>query len=73
MKTNTLLKIINPMLALMFVSQIITGLMHGMIPHKIYEVIHGGGAGALIFLVIIHVFLNWNWVKANFLADRRKS
>jgi len=71
MKTNTLLKIVNPVLAVVFLFQIISGLMHGVIPRELFETIHGSSAGILMFCVIIHLFLNWNWVKSNFFKQKR--
>jgi hypothetical protein len=69
MKTGAILKIVNPILAVVFIFQIITGLMHGIIPHEVHETLHGGGASVLILCVIVHVILNWNWVRANFLTS----
>ena len=70
MKKNTLLKIINPILAIVFIYQISTGLMHEIIPKNRFETIHGTGGIVLLICVIIHLILNWNWVKVNFLKKR---
>ena len=67
MKTNIFLKILNPILAVVLLIQIITGLLHGIFTRDMFETIHGSGAGILLACVILHLFLNWGWVKANFL------
>jgi len=67
MKTNILLKVLNPILAIVFLFQITTGLMHGIFPRELFETVHGGCAGALFLCVILHLSLNWKWVKTNFL------
>ena len=48
MKTNFLLKIVNPILAVVFLFQITTGLMHGIISRELFGKIHGGNAGVLM-------------------------
>jgi len=67
MNKNTFLKIVNPILACVLLFQVTTGMMHGIFPHELFETIHGSGGGALTLCVIIHVILNWGWVKTNFL------
>ena len=70
MKKSTLLKIVNPILAGVFLYQVVTGLTHEIIPESIFETVHVAGAFTLIFFVIIHLILNWNWVKLNFFKKR---
>jgi hypothetical protein len=67
MKTNIFLKILNPILAVVLVFQVVTGLLHGILPKEMFETIHGTSAGILMACVILHLLLNWNWIKANFL------
>lgn len=66
MKRNFILKILNPILAILFLNQFLTGLLHDAIPKKAYEVLHEGGGVAFACAILLHVLLNWNWVKANF-------
>jgi uncharacterized membrane protein YfcA len=67
MKTNIILKIVNPLLAVALVFQVVTGLLHGILPREMFETIHGTSAGILMVFVILHLLLNWNWIKANYL------
>lgn len=63
---NFLLKVINPMLGVLLINQVLMGLLHGMLPRKAFEVMHEGGGIAFTIVAVLHVILNWNWIKANF-------
>lgn len=67
MNKNLWLKIINPILLILIVSQAFTGLFHHSIPDELFEIIHEGGGIALIIVSLIHLVLNWNWVYANYI------
>lgn len=67
MNKNAVLKILNPLLGVLILNQPLTGLLGGVLPKDVFEFMHEGG-GVLLFLgVVLHVILNWNWVRANFL------
>ena len=66
MSKTKALKILNPILALLFLSQACTGLLHSSIYYKVYDVVHGGGGIALIVAGLLHIYLNWAWVRSNF-------
>ena len=72
MKRSSLLKILNPILALLFLNQILTGLLHDAIPKEAYEFLHEGGGICFAVAAVLHVILNWNWVKANFYRKNPK-
>ena len=65
MKRNSVLKILNPILALLFLNQILAGLFHQSLPRNVFEILHQGGGIILATATLLHVILNWNWVKAN--------
>ena len=69
MNKTRALKILNPILAVLFLNQSCTGLIHGALPHEAYELLHGGGGIVLMIAVWLHVYLNWNWIRANFLKS----
>jgi len=71
MMRNSVLKVLNPILGVLLVSQVVTGLLHGSLSHEAYEILHEGGGILFAVTAVMHVILNWNWVKANFL--RRKA
>ena len=63
MKTNPILKILNPVLAILFLNQILTGILHDAIPKQAYEFLHEGGGISFAVVAGLHVILNWNWIK----------
>jgi hypothetical protein len=67
MKKNSLLKIINPIIGLLMLNQIITGMLGFKLPHEAFEIFHKGGGFILAGLVVVHLLLNWSWIKANYL------
>ena len=72
MKRNSVLKVLNPILAILFLNQILTGILHDVIPKNAYEFLHEGGGTFFAVAAVLHVILNWNWVKANFYKKKPK-
>ena len=72
MKRNYILKILNPVLAVLFLNQILTGILHDAIPKEAYEFLHEGGGISFAVAAVLHVILNWNWVKTNFYRRNSK-
>jgi len=68
---NMLLKIVNPLLGIAFLVQIVSGYLIGQ--GGIFYEIHENCAMALIVLVLAHIVLNWNWIRANFLSRKAKA
>jgi hypothetical protein len=66
MKRNTALKILNPVLVVLFINQAITVLFLDELPSWAFQVFHKTGGGILLALIAIHFILNFNWVKANY-------
>jgi hypothetical protein len=66
MKRNTALKILNLILLVLVVNQAVTALLHDKLPHEAFEFFHQGGGTVLIALIVVHIILNFNWVKANY-------
>ena len=66
-KRNTILKILNPILGVLLVNQILTGLFSDSLSLKAFGILHQGGGMVFTIAAILHVILNWNWVKANIL------
>ncbi|HPU97782.1 MAG TPA: hypothetical protein PLO53_07485 [Candidatus Hydrogenedentes bacterium] len=65
MNRTLMLKVVNPLLAVSFLSQAGSGLFHGALSHEAFEVVHEGGGYLLIALALAHVLLNWPWIRAN--------
>jgi uncharacterized membrane protein YraQ (UPF0718 family) len=70
MQRNTVLKIVNPVLGLVVLSQLVTGTLHGVLPRQVFETMHHGGGIVVAAAVLLHVLLNWNWVKATYFRRR---
>jgi len=71
MKRNTALKILNPILLALIVSQVLSGLFRIKLSHDTFELIHKNGGMVLIGLIVLHLVLNFNWVKANYFPKAR--
>jgi len=69
--TKTLaLRIINPLLALSVTTQAITGLLMDLHSEILTET-HEANAYVLISLAVVHLTLNWSWVKNNLFRWKR--
>jgi len=68
MKRNMLLKILNPLLLVLFINQAVTVLFREKISQDAFASFHKGGGAILLVLIAIHLILNFNWVKANYFA-----
>ncbi len=66
MTRNSALKILNPIVGFLFLNQFLTGVFHGALSHDTYEVLHGGGGLVLTALILLHLILNWGWIKASY-------
>ena len=67
MNRAKILEYINPIIAILIVSQLISALLSDILPQEIFEAWHKGG-GLLLFIgIIVHLVLNWGWVKSTYL------
>ena len=73
MKKATVLKVVNVALAILFVNQAATGMLRDELSNEAFEVLHQGAAFALIAAAVLHVALNWNWVRGLFTKRRTAS
>ena len=64
------LKIINPILALSFLIQVLTGIFHEQLPYELFSETHEINGFVMTLLVLIHIILNWDWIR-NVLLRRR--
>ena len=71
---NKWLVLINPLIALLMLSQLITSLnfYFPFIERKAFVSIHVYGGYILGTLVIIHLFINWFWVRNIFFKKKRR-
>ena len=71
MTKQTALKIVNPLLGLLIINQAFTGMFHLYLSNRAYTILHEWGGFFLSAMVIVHVVLNWSWIKAQFRQHRR--
>jgi len=70
MNKPSLLKMVNPVLGIVFVIQAFTGIFHDAvteISYGAFKTIHGLGGYLLVILVVTHLYLNWSWIKNSFM------
>ena len=71
MKKVKVLKIVNLLLFLAFISQASTGIGQAYIDSGLLTVIHRIGGILLLIFAITHLILNWGWVKQNYFKKQR--
>lgn len=55
------------LLGFLMLSQLVTGLNSERMSMDLFHIVHVGGGLVLVFLTIVHVALNWGWVKRSIL------
>ena len=70
MKKAKLLKIINVTLFILILFIATTAILHEVIPYEIYVKIHAIPGFLFVILSLVHLYLNWNWVKVTFLKKK---
>jgi hypothetical protein len=76
MNKAVLLKIVNPVMGTLFLTQAFSGMFHGLVQGWSYEVwsfVHGTGGFVFVFFVVSHIILNWSWIKNTFLRKKNRS
>ena len=66
MKKNTALKILNPILLILLFNQAATVLFGAKLSHETFEILHKGGGMVFIGLAVLHLILNFNWIKISY-------
>lgn len=73
---SKLLKVVNPILFIIMFIQAVSGLGQRYATSQdlfvFFRRLHGPNGMLLIILVIIHIYLNWGWIKLNVFKARPK-
>jgi hypothetical protein len=72
MDKNILLKVVNPLLAILMLNQPFSGLLSSVTDWDIFESLHVGGGILLVLVAVVHLMLNWRWVTTNFFKNSKK-
>jgi hypothetical protein len=67
-----LLKIVNPVVGVVFLVQALSGVFHNAIPWEVFHTWHGLLGYVVIALILVHIHLNWSWINANYLKKKTK-
>jgi hypothetical protein len=67
------LKLLNPILAILFLNQALSGIFHDSIPYEIFEKAHGAAGYFLAAVIVVHIFLNWTWIKNTFFRKAKQA
>jgi hypothetical protein len=63
MQKTRVLRLLNPLLAVLLVLQLASGLMPAFLPYEVHRI-----SGILLAAGIgLHLILNWPWIRANLL------
>ncbi|MBN2092918.1 DUF4405 domain-containing protein [candidate division KSB1 bacterium] len=71
MNKQKALKVVNVLLALMVIGILTSAVSHDFIDKAIFEKVHPLGGFTLIILIIIHLSLNWLWVKSTYFKTKK--
>lgn len=64
MDKNKALKLLNPLLLVLFACQAGTGIFHSYLPHELFEEVHSACGMVFSAAAVLHLALNWVWVKS---------
>jgi hypothetical protein len=73
MSGNKVLKVLNPILAVLLLNQAATGFLADSLPHETFEVLHEGGGVALVVVALVHLLLNGRWIVSSYFTAHRLS
>ncbi|HUT59808.1 MAG TPA: DUF4405 domain-containing protein [Phycisphaerae bacterium] len=65
------LKVLNVILAVLIVSQAVSGFTRARLSPEAFEWIHERGGIALLVGAALHVALNWGWVRSSYFRRRK--
>lgn len=72
MNKQKTLRIINAVLLVDLLALVSTALLDEVIPREVFGTVHPLLGFTLVILAISHIFLNWGWIKTNYLKKAAK-
>ncbi len=70
MTKTTALKIVNPLIGILILNQVFTGLFSRFLHHGLFEIFHEGSGIVLFIGILVHLSLNMSWIKANYFRKK---
>ena len=71
MTKNTMLKILNPVLAVFFINQAISAVFRDYYSPAAFEIFHKTAGMIFLGLIALHIVLNANWLKATYFPKHK--
>ncbi|MDD5672915.1 MAG: hypothetical protein PHC61_02020 [Chitinivibrionales bacterium] len=75
MNKAKLLKVVNPVVSVLFILQVLTILallfLGGVLDADNFIAIHKGIGLTLVIFSGVHIYLNWSWIKTNMFPKRK--
>lgn len=72
MNKNAILKYLNPLLGILFLIQAGSGLILKLAPNNLAHEVHELFGPIFVIVVLLHLILNYSWVKATYLKKKKK-
>lgn len=72
MDKNAVLKIVNPILAILILNQPFSAFLSEVTGWGLFEGLHVLGGVLLLCAAAVHVALNWKWIELNLLKPKKK-
>lgn len=72
MDKNTVLRVVNPVLAILLLNQPFSAFLSEVTGWDFFEGLHVLGGVLLLCAAAIHLVLNWKWVELNLLRHGKK-
>lgn len=72
MDKQRLLRVVNILMGIFFLVIALTGIFHELIPYAFYEKVHPAAGFIFTILAVMHLKLNWGWIKINIFKSGAK-
>jgi len=66
MNRQKVLKVLNVVMLVDFLGLVTTVLLNDTLPRNVFYKIHPLFGSILLLLIIVHLVLNWNWIKTSY-------
>jgi thiosulfate reductase cytochrome b subunit len=75
MNRQKYLRVVNAIIALLVLTLALSGMIRklapSLIPYQTFAITHPLTGFLFVFFISVHIFLNFNWIKANYLKHKK--